>query len=60
MKLSHAFLTRRDEPQAKREERDANDEIVPACVGVKHRWAYVRPSVMKCTKCGQVKYAPAR
>jgi hypothetical protein len=59
MKLSQAFLNRREDPQAKREERDHNGEIVPPCVGGGEHRRWIRyKSTLKCALCGQVKYSP--
>lgn len=32
-------------------------EVIPACIGVKHWWYYVRPMVLKCKTCGAIKVA---
>ena len=45
-----------DQPKV---ERDANGEVIPPCIGVKHWWYYVTPRALKCKKCGAIKYAPA-
>jgi hypothetical protein len=29
------------------------------CFG-RHWWFYIRPTILKCKRCGLVKYAPAR
>ena len=59
MKLSQAFLHRRDDPLSKREERDANGEIVPPCLhgGQHRRWIRIGQA-LKCALCGTVKYSP--
>lgn len=58
MKISEAFLRRRDDPPAVRESRDGRTgELIQPCVGVRHHWEWIRPQVLKCVHCQQIRMA---
>ena len=63
MKLNTIFEKPEPVETSARIEKDANGEINPACVGRRHWWVLIRPSVYRCKFCeaagkNVIKYQP--